>query len=90
MANSERSIVALEDHIANKRLHHPEIDGLFAYHRNGLRMAIASIEDETWELLDAWRVCKRDLSAGRRVIQHELLDIAMICMIAYENSLEGK
>ena len=85
---SNATIIALEDHIANKRIHHPEVDELFSFSRNGLRLAIASIEDETYELLDAWREHKRNLDQGRISLGHELLDIAMICMIAYENMWE--
>lgn len=61
---------------------------LFAYNRNGLRMAIAAIEDETRELHEAWAEHKRVLADGCAVgeIRHELLDIAAVAMLAYEET----
>ena len=58
-------------------------DDLFAFNRNGLRMAIAAIEDETQELYDEWRNHKGMLGNGREAIRHELLDIAAVAIIAY-------
>jgi hypothetical protein len=59
---------------------------LFTYDRNGLRLAIAALEDEIQELWTEWNNNKRYLSNGKREIQHELLDIAAIAMYAYLES----
>jgi hypothetical protein len=65
---------------------------LFTYDRNGLRLGIAAIEDETAELWTAWddaRVKPDQLSdTGRADIQWELLDIAAIAMICFMQSLK--
>jgi hypothetical protein len=62
---------------------------LFAFNRNGLRAAIAAIEDETTELYDEWRMHKRNLHNGVVEIRHELLDIAAVAMLAYERTIAG-
>lgn len=54
----------------------------FSFDRNGLRLAIAAIEDETKELHDYWSIYKRDLSVGQEDIRHELLDIAGCTLLA--------
>ena len=59
---------------------------LFAFNRNGLRMAIAAIEDETRELHAEWHQHKRDLPAGVNAIRHELLDIAAVAMLAFKET----
>jgi hypothetical protein len=60
---------------------------LFAFNRNGLRMAIAAIEDETRELHDEWQANKHVLDdCTRGAIRHELLDIAAVAMLAYEET----
>jgi NTP pyrophosphatase (non-canonical NTP hydrolase) len=59
-------------------------DGLLGYDRNGLRMAIAAIEDETYELYEAWRAGKRNLGDDdvRKDVRSELLDVAACAVIA--------
>jgi hypothetical protein len=61
---------------------------LFSYDRNGLRMAIASIEDETNELYDEWVQHKRHLGNCIDQVRHELLDIAGVAMLAYERTFD--
>lgn len=65
-------------------------DPLFTFDRNGLRLAIAAIEDETKELYDEWRMHKRHLGNAHAEIQHELLDIAAVAIIAYTQTMESK
>lgn len=62
----------------------------FPFDRNGLRLAIASIEDETAELYDEWRMHKRNLGNARKEIQHELLDIAGVALYAYLGTLDAE
>ena len=63
---------------------------LFAFNRNGVRMAIAAIEDETRELYDEWQENKHVLDdCARGAIRHELLDIAAVAMLAYEETFAG-
>ena len=56
---------------------------LFTFDRNGLRLAIAAIEDETAELYEEWSHNKRHLDNGILGIKHELLDVAAVAMLAY-------
>ena len=58
-------------------------DPLFTFDRNGLRLAIAAIDDENNELYDEWRMNKRMLGNARNEIKYELLDIAAVAIIAY-------
>lgn len=62
---------------------------LFAYNRNGLRMAIAALEDEMDELYEEWRLHKRALGNCVNEVRHELLDIAAVAMLAYEETFRG-
>ena len=78
------SIEELTQRMADQANRIPE--GLFAFNRNGLRMAIAAIEDETNELYDEWRNHKRHLGNGITAIRHELLDVAAVAMQAYEET----
>jgi NTP pyrophosphatase (non-canonical NTP hydrolase) len=61
-----------------------DIPDLFSFTRNGLRMSIASIEDETGELYEEWLRNKRNLGNAVHEIRHELLDIAAVALHAYE------
>lgn len=63
-------------------------DHLFAFNRNGLRLAIAAIEDETSELYDEWRNHKRMLGNAHKEIQNELLDIAAVAMLTYLETID--
>lgn len=65
-------------------------EGLFAYTRNGLRMAIAAIDDEANELYDEWTQHKRALGNCVSEVRHELLDIAAVAMIAYKETFTGE
>jgi len=56
---------------------------LFGFNRNGLRMAISSIQDETKELYDLWSENKRFLHLVSDRAGNELLDIAACAMLAY-------
>lgn len=56
---------------------------LFTFDRNGLRLAIAALEDETNELYEEWRGNKRHLGNAHKEIKHELLDVAAVAMITY-------
>lgn len=70
-----------------ERLQGPPIPARFSYDRNGLRLGISAIEDELEELLVEWRRYKRHLSFdenARRRIAHEVLDIASVAMLIYE------
>jgi hypothetical protein len=62
----------------------------FTYDRNGLRLAIAAIEDENQELYDWWAGYKRSLGTPGVIhqIRHELLDIAAVAMLTYEKTFE--
>lgn len=76
-------------------MHHMDekmTDPKFTYDRNGLRLAIAAIEDETGELYDEWRLHKRDLSGAgtHQAIRWELLDIAAIAMHTYARTFDGQ
>ena len=63
-------------------------DPLFTFDRNGLRLAIAAIEDETNELYDEWQHHKRMPSNAVNEIRHELLDIAAVALITYTQTME--
>lgn len=63
-------------------------DPMFTFDRNGLRLAIAAIEDETYELYDEWQHHKRMPENARKEIQHELLDIVAVAIITYAQSME--
>jgi hypothetical protein len=79
---TDNGLDALEermDQLASKI--HP---GLYRFTRNGLRMAIASIEDETAELYDEWTHNKRMLGNAASGCKTELLDIAAVAMLAWE------
>ena len=62
-------------------------DPLFTFDRNGLRLAIAALEDETGELYEEWQHNKRMLGNARKEIQHELLDIAAVALITYTQAM---
>lgn len=64
-------------------------DPKFTFDRNGLRLAIAAIEDETQELWTEWNDNKRHLGNGVNQIRWELLDIAAVCMLAYERTFDN-
>jgi hypothetical protein len=75
--------------IARINMHQSRIpEGLFAFDRNGIRMAIASIEDETLELYSEWSNNKRYLGTKVQTIRWELLDIAAVAMIAYKETFK--
>jgi NTP pyrophosphatase (non-canonical NTP hydrolase) len=57
----------------------------YPFDRNGLRLAIAAIEDETGELYEEWSHNKRHLGNAHTNIRYELLDIAAVCMLALRN-----
>jgi hypothetical protein len=59
-------------------------DTLYSYDRNGLRMGIASLEDEVRELYDEWRAGKRDLPAAAPRITDEVLDVAAVAVLLLE------
>jgi NTP pyrophosphatase (non-canonical NTP hydrolase) len=61
---------------------------IFKFDRNGLRLAIASMEDETQEVYDEWRMHKRHLGNAVTEIRSELLDVAAVAMLAYEETFE--
>lgn len=65
-------------------------DPKFTFDRNGLRLAIASIDDENNELWEEWNRYKRNLGNGVEKIRHELLDIAGIAMLAYERTFDNE
>jgi hypothetical protein len=69
------------------RLTGPPIPADFTYDRNGLRLGIAALQDELRELYDEWAVSKKCLDdpgvAGR--IRHEVLDVAAVAMLIYQN-----
>lgn len=77
----------LEEHVENMRARIP--DDLFAFNRNGLRMAIAALEDEIGELYDDWTHNKNHLGNALHPIRHELLDIAAVAIIAYGKTYES-
>lgn len=64
-------------------------DPKFTYTRNGVRLAIAAIRDETNELWDEWNLYKRTFHADNVVrdndIAHELRDIAAIVILMLRN-----
>lgn len=66
-----------------KEMNEKGVDEFFSFDRNGLRLAIAAIEDETNELYEEWRNHKRMLGNARDAIRHELMDIAACAIIAY-------
>jgi hypothetical protein len=76
-------------HMRTKIALYPDALTIFSYDRNGLRLAIASIEDETEELYNEWRMHKRHLGNAVHEIRHELLDIAMCAMLAYIRTFDG-
>lgn len=69
-------------------------DPKFTYTRNGIRLAIAAMRDETNELWDEWNKYKRtfhkDDSDRDHHIRHEILDIAAIAMLALRNVPDGQ
>lgn len=79
----------LRDRIVEQKKNIAGKPDLFAFDRNGLRMAIAAIEDETNELYDEWQHHKRQLGNGVESIRWELLDIAAVAMIAYERTFDN-
>lgn len=60
----------------------------FTFDRNGLRLAIAAIEDETGELYDEWNHNKHHLGNALHEIRHELLDIAAVAMATYARTFD--
>lgn len=56
----------------------------FPFDRNGLRLGIASIEDETGELYDEWAENKRHLGNAIDQIRTETLQIAAVAMMIVE------
>lgn len=60
----------------------------FGFHRNGLRLGVASLEDELQELWAEWHHHKRHLGNGIQGIRHELLDIAGVALLIYVESLK--
>jgi hypothetical protein len=66
------------------------VPDVFTFTRNGLRMSIASIEDETAELYEEWRGSKNHLGNAVGEIRHELLDIAAVAMHAWEQTFTGE
>jgi len=89
--SDEQMVIRLNDLMQRIIDQGKRIEGLdlFTFDRNGLRMAIASIEDETQELYDEWRNHKRMLGNAVHEIRHELLDIAAICMLAYDRTFDN-
>lgn len=81
-----QSLQAVNDRMTNMENRYPNP---FPFNRNGLRLAIAAIEDETGELYDEWKLHKRTLGNARERIQHELLDIAGCALLAYERTFDN-
>ena len=80
---------ALTDRI-NNITSRPGCNHLYHYDRNGMRLAIAALEDETRELWEAWhdgRIRHTDQMSNDPTMTYqiatELLDIAAVAMIAY-------
>ena len=82
------SIKALDERVMDQSRRIADRPELFAYDRNGLRMAIASIEDESNELYTVWVDNHHDLSGCVAEVRHELLDIAAVAMLAYERTFD--
>jgi hypothetical protein len=64
------------------------VSELFRYDRNGVRAAIAALQDETAEVLAVWRLNKRYLKSRPAIeaIRHEFLDVAAVAMLAYQET----
>jgi hypothetical protein len=55
----------------------------YPYTRDGIRLGIAAIEDETREVWDAWHAIRRTIgngSADPGDLRGELMQVAAICM----------
>jgi hypothetical protein len=78
----------LRDRIAAQEKRIEDKPELFKFDRNGLRMAIAAIEDETSELYEVWQHNKRKPGNARDLFRWELLDIAAVAMLAYERTFD--
>jgi hypothetical protein len=63
---------------------------LFTFDRNGLRLAIAAMEDEIQELWEEWNNNKRHLGNAHKEIEHELLDIAAVALITYIHAMKAE
>lgn len=82
---------ALED--LDERMHeqdHRMPYGLFSFDRNGVRMTIAALEDETGELYHEWSHHKNNLGNALDSIRHEYLDIAAVAMRGYLETFTGR
>jgi hypothetical protein len=77
-------LMKLMERMTDQVARFPDIDRWFTYDRNGLRQAIAAIEDETAELYDEWAANKRHLGNCADEVRHELLDIAAVALLMYE------
>lgn len=79
----QEALLSLASHVREKAVRHPTVMNLFTFDRNGLRLAIASIDDENNELYEEWSANKNTPANAREEIQHELLDVAMCAILAY-------
>lgn len=85
MIPKKEALLSLEIHIQNmeQRLRTAPDAVQWTFTRNGLRLALAAIEDEYLELYTEWKENKRDLGPARDKIRHEMLDVAACAMVAF-------
>lgn len=56
----------------------------FPFDRNGVRLGIASLEDEVTEVWDEWNMHKRALGNCREQIRTEVLQVAAVALMIVE------
>jgi hypothetical protein len=56
----------------------------FPFDRNGVRLGIASLEDEIGEVYEEWSKHKRNLGNCRNEIRTELLQVAAVALMIVE------
>jgi len=82
MSQDEEILAAIGKRAAEQSARFP---AGFPYDRNGVRLGIASLQDEVRELYLEWEANKRTLNLAADRVRHELLDIAGIVVLMLRN-----